>query len=63
MSIYQEQGYDNRKAYLKGLAEEFGLPESEVFLAASILGPSEDFDGLITTLEDRAEQLDYEGLL
>lgn len=45
-----------RNAYLNGLAEEFGLPPSAVFLAASMLGESEDYDGLITTLEDLSDE-------
>ena len=52
MSIYTEQGFQSRKHYLTGLAEDFGLPTDVVFMAASTLGPSEDFDGLISTLED-----------
>ena len=52
MSIYTEQGFQSRKHYLTGLAEDFGLPTDVVFMAASMLGPNEDFDGLISTLED-----------
>lgn len=42
----------SRKEYLKGLAEEYGVPLSVVYTAASVLGPSEDHDGLITAIED-----------
>lgn len=52
MSIYEENGYVNRKEYLESLAEEYGLDYKTVRMAASLLGSSEDFDGLITTLED-----------
>ena len=52
MSIYTEQGFQSRKDYLTGLAEDFGLPVATVYMAASMLGPNEDFDGLISTLED-----------
>jgi hypothetical protein len=41
-----------RNDYLRALAEENDWPLSAVLLAADILGPSEDFDGLVTTLED-----------
>ena len=41
-----------RVAYLKSLAFEYGVSESTVFAIADILGPNEDYDGLITTLED-----------
>jgi hypothetical protein len=52
MSIYQENGYENRKDYLTSLADDFGIDTDTVFALAGILGPSEDFDGLVTTLED-----------
>ena len=55
MNIYVEQGYESRKDYLNSLAEEFGLDKSTVYSIASLLGSSEDFDGLLTTLEDAAE--------
>lgn len=57
MTIYQEQGYTNRKEYLEGLAEDFGLPADTVFMLASLLGESEDFDGLVCACEDAAEEL------
>lgn len=50
--IYQRNGYGSRKEYLESLAEEYD--RQKVFALASILGPSEDFDGLVTTLEDDA---------
>lgn len=57
MTIYQEQGYTNRKEYLTWLAVDFGLPDETVFLLASLLGESEDFDGLVCACEDVAEKL------
>ena len=56
MNHYQANGYANRRAYLQSLAEEFGIERETVFTLASILGQSEDFDGLITALEDEAER-------
>ena len=56
MSIYTEQGYESRKDYLDTLAEDFGVPQSTVYAMAGMLGPSEDFDGLLTALEDYAEE-------
>ena len=50
--VYQENGYENRKDYLKNLADQFGIPYREVALIASMLGKDEDFDGLICELED-----------
>ena len=52
MSIYTDNGYDNRKHYLECMAEEYGIPVEVVFSLAQMLGPNEDFDGLINALED-----------
>lgn len=41
-----------RVAYLKGLALDYDIPEETVFAVADMLGPNEDYDGLVTTLED-----------
>ena len=56
MSIYTEIGYDNRKQYLDGLAENFGIDTETVYMIASLLGPHEDFDGLLTALDDYSQQ-------
>lgn len=50
--VYIAHGYKNRKDYLESLAEDFDIPYSTVEVCASVLGPSEDFDGLVTHLED-----------
>ena len=55
MSIYEEMGYKSRRHYLESLAEDFGVDINTVLMLASMLGPSEDFDGLVTELEDHAE--------
>lgn len=57
MSTYTEEGYSNRKEYLESLAEEYGISIENVLMAADMLGPDEDFDGLITTLEDMSLEL------
>ena len=57
MSIYTEEGYKNRRDYLDTLAADFGLPTATVYALAGILGPSEDFDGLVMALEDAADEL------
>ena len=54
MNDYQANGFATRRDYLESLAEEY--PRDAVFALASILGPNEDFDGLITSLED---EFDY----
>lgn len=52
MNDYQAMGYANRKAYLESLCEEYD--RDTVYLLASLLGPAEDFDGLVTALEDES---------
>ena len=52
MSIYTDEGYESRRDYLTSLADDFGVDEETVFAIAGMLGSSEDFDGLITSLED-----------
>lgn len=51
-NIYQENGFENRSAYLSNLADEFGLELDTVLTIAHTLGPDEDFDGLVISLED-----------
>ena len=51
-NVYQAHGFDNREQYLQSLAEDYG--EELVEALTSVLPPSEDFDGLITELEDNA---------
>jgi hypothetical protein len=43
---------DERKEYLKELSNEFDVPMGVVLDTASILGESEDYDGLVTSLSD-----------
>lgn len=52
MSAYIEAGFNTRKEYLMSLVEEYDVDKGTVFAIASLLGPSEDFDGLIAALED-----------
>lgn len=54
-SDYEEMGYPNRTAYLEGLAFDYGVDLDTVKCLADILGPSEDFDGLVSALEDFCE--------
>lgn len=57
MSIYTDEGYKNRRDYLDTLADEYGLDKSTVYALAGVLGPNEDFDGLICALEDVADEV------
>ena len=50
--IYKEKGYIDREDYLNGLSEEYGVPAEAVMAVADVLGPDEDFDGLVSSLED-----------
>lgn len=48
--IYVLNGYANRKEYLDELREEYGSDLVNTLI--SVLPASEDFDGLVTELED-----------
>ena len=50
--VYRENGYDDRDDYLRSLADDYGVPLDAVLALADILGPDEDFDGLVSNLED-----------
>jgi 3'-phosphoadenosine 5'-phosphosulfate sulfotransferase (PAPS reductase)/FAD synthetase len=54
MSAYTENGYKDRGDYLKSLAEEYDIPLRDVAVIADTLGPSEDFNGLVSEIEDYA---------
>ena len=51
-NIYQENGYADRDDYLTCLSEDYGLPIEDVYSLAEMLGEHEDFDGLVSALED-----------
>lgn len=50
--IYKEFGYESRQDYLNCLAEDYGVDIGEVMALADLLGPGEDFDGLVVAIED-----------
>ena len=54
MNVYTDNGYENRKDYLTCLAEDYGVSLDDVLALASMLGSNEDFDGLVTSIEDFA---------
>lgn len=60
MSVYTDNGFANRKEYLDSLREEYG---GLVDVLTSVLPPSEDFDGLITELEDAFASGEYDELI
>lgn len=51
-NIYKQNGYKSRMDYLECLAEDYGCPLENVLALADILTESEDFDGLVSALED-----------
>jgi hypothetical protein len=55
MSVYTDNGYASRKEYLMELSEEYACPIGTVLILANLLGPDEDFDGLVTSIQDWAQ--------
>lgn len=49
MSVYTDNGFKDRAEYLDSLREEYG---GLVDVLITVLPASEDFDGLVTELED-----------
>jgi hypothetical protein len=60
MSIYTDNGYTNRTEYLNELREDYG---QLVDILTSVLPASEDFDGLLTALEDAMDSGEYDDLM
>ena len=50
--VYAAHGCKDRNGYLDSLADDRGIDRTAVGMIADILGPSEDFDGLLTELDD-----------
>ena len=51
-TIYQDNGYADRDDYLTYLSEDYGVSIEDVYSLAEMLGENEDFDGLVSALED-----------
>ena len=51
-SIYQNHGWASRAEYLQDLADNYNIDIEVVQAVADLLGPSEDFDGLVNALDD-----------
>ena len=51
-NIYQQNGYADRDDYLTCLSEDYGVSIEDVYSLAEMLGENEDFDGLVSALED-----------
>ena len=46
------EDYGSRDKYLQSLSEDYGVDLEIVESIAELLGPSEDFDGLVSAIED-----------
>ena len=57
-NIHQKQGFLSRDDYLKSLALDYDVDEDKVYELASVYGEEEDFDGLVTMLEDYVDIVD-----
>jgi len=51
-TIYEIHGYKNRQDYLKNLSDDYSVDLDIVQSIADLLGENEDFDGLVTQLQD-----------
>ena len=49
---YRADGAIDRFGYLEDLAADHGVGFETILTLTDVLGPDEDFDGLVTTLED-----------
>jgi len=49
---YDYSDWGNRAGYLESLADDYGVPLDLVQMTADMLGEIEDFDGLVSSLED-----------
>lgn len=52
MNIYEEYGYESREDYLKNLSYDNNVDFYVVKELAEVLGENEDFDGLVSLIED-----------
>ena len=54
-NIYTKKGYEDRAGYLESLAEDYGVDLDKVLMLADLLGPEEDFDGLVTGVDELSD--------
>lgn len=55
LARYQEDGAESRIDYFLSFHFQYGIDVADVITIADLLGPEEDFDGLVTSIEDGAE--------
>lgn len=51
-NTYTDNGYKDRAEYLSAISEDYAVDIETVQCLADLLGENEDFDGLISALED-----------
>jgi len=51
-NIYIRNGYKNRSDYFNNLSERFNIDINSVWALSDMLGSDEDFDGLVSSLDD-----------
>jgi hypothetical protein len=54
-TVYKEKGYEDRDDYLRCVSEDYDVDIDVVKDLADLLGPNEDFDGLVAALQDVSE--------
>ena len=54
---YKKAGYETRKDYLNDLAVQYCVNPIIVSGLAGILGDEEDFDGLVSAIEDMRDMI------
>jgi hypothetical protein len=50
-NVYIENGYESREYYLQCMSDDYGVPIEVVYSLADMLA-GEEFDGLVSALED-----------
>ena len=58
-NIYTDNGYTDRDDYLDDLAANNGIDRETVDMISDVLGPNEDFDGLVSSIEDWLDMYGY----
>ena len=51
-AILEDQGYNSLEEYLENLSEDYDVDLVTVYMMADLLGETELFDGLVSSLED-----------
>jgi len=51
-NVYQKNNFKDRADYLACLADDNGVDVVLVLIAADLLGQEEDFDGLVSMIQD-----------